>query len=102
MRIDGHYGVYTTRLRVGRRPEGQCTCPSDWSPCKHVRALEATWKLNPGSFLDLDDYLGRLATKSSGDLVKLIGRMAVAAPESLAACGFRDFEPERREDASEW
>jgi hypothetical protein len=42
-RIDGVYGVYRTTARVGRSRDASCTCPSDDWPCKHVRALRATW-----------------------------------------------------------
>jgi uncharacterized Zn finger protein len=94
VRIQGNHGIYRTRLRLGSRPSGDCTCPSDWSPCKHVRALEATWKANPESFLDLEAFLVGLSKKSSAELAKLIGRMALVAPESLSACGFEDFESE--------
>jgi uncharacterized Zn finger protein len=96
-RIEGYYGIYRTRLRLGQPSGGSCTCPSD-APCKHVRALRATWRANPRSFLDLDEFLQGLSNKSKDDLVGLIAEMAVAAPESLSACGFREFEPERTDD----
>ena len=46
-RINGRYGVYRTRVRLSRQLDGDCTCPSDVQPCKHVRALRATWERNP-------------------------------------------------------
>ena len=95
MRIDGNYGVYTTRLQIGRLEEGHCTCPSDWHPCKHLRALQATWEITPDSFFDLDEFLDALLNEPIADLVWLIGEMALAAPEALSACGFEEFEPER-------
>ncbi len=100
-RIEGNYGVYRTRARLGRGGDGHCTCPSDWSPCKHVRALKATWEVNPTSFFDLDVFLGELSAKSKADLIKLIARVIAVAPEGLAACGFSEFEPERDRDDTE-
>src|SRR5437870_3504543 len=63
VRIAGNYGVYRTQCRIGHRSSGTCSCPSDGWPCKHVRALEATWKVNPSSFLDLEAILGGLSAK---------------------------------------
>jgi hypothetical protein len=63
-----------------------------------VRALKATWEVNPTSFLDLDVFLGGLSAKSKTDLIKLIARMIAVAPEGLSACGFAEFEPERDQD----
>jgi hypothetical protein len=94
VRIAGNYGVYRTQCRIGRGSSGTCSCPSEGWPCKHVRALEATWKDNPSSFLDLEGILGGLSAKPKAILLALIGRMAMLAPESLAACGIEGFEPE--------
>jgi len=50
-RIQGNYGIYYTQVcQVARGIESECSCPSDVRPCKHVRALRATWKENPESF----------------------------------------------------
>jgi uncharacterized Zn finger protein len=91
-RIDGNYGVYRTHVRLGRATDASCSCPSEGWPCKHVRALEATWKSNPASFFDLAQVLVDLAQKSKADLLKLIGKMAIVAPESLSACGVKAFQ----------
>jgi hypothetical protein len=104
VRIAGNYGVYATRLKLGRRPDSSCTCPSENWPCKHVRALEATWKLSPKSFVDVGAFLRELSTKPAADLVKLIGEMILVAPAALSACGFPGFDPpgDEEEGASEW
>jgi hypothetical protein len=91
--IIGNYGVYRTEIRIGQPQNVQCTCPSELWPCKHTRALAATWDGHSESFLDLQAWLDSLATKSKGDLLKLIGEMALASPESLSACGFEEFLP---------
>ena len=97
-RIDGNYGVYRTLMRIGRATDGSCSCPSEGWPCKHLRALEATWKTNPASFLDLSKVLDDLASKSKTDLLMLIGNMVTIAPETLTACGVKGFEPEPLDD----
>ena len=91
--IRGNYGVYRTEVRIGKPNEAACTCPSELWPCKHTRALAITWEQNPESFLDLQDWLDGLAKKSKGELIKLIGEIVQAAPESLGACGFEGFGP---------
>lgn len=94
-RMDGNYGTYRTRVRIGKTVNVSCTCPSDEWPCKHARALEATWKRNPASFTDLQVVLDGLANHSPANLLKLIGEMAIAAPESLVALGFEDFDADQ-------
>ncbi len=86
-RISGSYGVYRTRIQIGRSVDGTCSCPSETWPCKHVRALEATWASNPSSFLDLEAFIAGLGDRQKTELLDLIARMAMAAPESLSACG---------------
>ena len=51
-----------------------------------------TWKSHPASFFDLTELLDALASRPKPDLVKLIGKMALAAPESLSACGVKNFQ----------
>jgi uncharacterized Zn finger protein len=96
-RIEGTYGTYHTRTTVGRRPDRSCSCPSENRPCKHVVALEATWRANPESFFDLATVMDVLATKSKADLVALVGQMALLAPESLSACGITAFDRDETE-----
>jgi hypothetical protein len=90
-RVDGNYGVYRTQKRIGARGAGTCNCPSEDWPCKHLRALEATWKANPESFFDLRPFLVSLAAQSKADLIRAIGDVALQAPEALAAFGVTDF-----------
>lgn len=90
-RIAGRYGVYRTRARLTRRVDGDCTCPSDPWPCKHVRALLATWTCNPASFFDLGVFLKSLATRTTTELVKSIGEIAVTYPPVLGLLGVEGF-----------
>jgi uncharacterized Zn finger protein len=55
-RIQGNHGIYYTRVQLGRAIESDCSCPSEWRPCKHVRALRLTWEDNPDSFFDLQKF----------------------------------------------
>jgi uncharacterized Zn finger protein len=94
-RIQGNYGVYRTRVRIGSVETSSCTCPSEVWPCKHVRAMLATWKSNPDSFYNLEALLTGLADTQKENLIKMIAAMVVAAPECLAALGVDEFaEPE--------
>ncbi len=103
VRISGSYGVYRTRITIGRGADGSCSCPSESWPCKHVRALEATWNSNPSSFFDLEALITGFGDRPKTELLDLIARMAMMAPESLQACGIdvggdddsgRDDEPQ--------
>jgi uncharacterized Zn finger protein len=90
-RIDGSYGVYRTQKRVGPRGSGTCNCPSEAWPCKHLRALEATWRANPTSFFDIQPFLDSLVGYSKAELVRAIGDMALRAPEALSVFGVADL-----------
>jgi len=91
-RIDGNYGAYRTTVRLGRKVDASCTCPSDYFPCKHVRALRATWDENPESFFDLDVFLKALAAKPKVELVTALRQSLLAFPEALALFGVPGFE----------
>lgn len=98
-RIQGNYGIYRTWARMGRRGlDSGCTCPSELWPCKHVHALERTWRVNPRSFFDVDGFLTNLAGKPKSELVDAIGRLIARAPEGLAALGVKGFEDREPED----
>ena len=94
-RIEGNYGVYRTTVQIARKLAASCTCPSDLWPCKHVRAVRATWDENPGSFFDLEPFLKALAVKPKAELVEAMRQILLAYPESLGALGVSGFEPER-------
>ena len=98
----GNYGVYRTTFTLGRRKESSCTCPSDRWPCKHVQALEETWKANPRSFLDLQEFLDQISTRSQSELIDAIGRMVLLAPETLSVFGLKGFEPKQDEEHEGW
>jgi DNA-binding MarR family transcriptional regulator len=85
--IAGRYGDYRTRSRLTRKLDGDCTCPSDVWPCKHVRALRATGETNPDSFLDVDAFLRGLDTREKGELIETIGKIVVAFPQALGLFG---------------
>lgn len=98
VRIDGNYGSYRTELTLGRDGEGWCTCPSDGRPCKHMRALRKTWRVNPRSFLDLENLLGDLSRRPRRSLMAAVGAMIAAHPECLSALGIPGFEAGEDED----
>jgi hypothetical protein len=98
-RIDGIYGTYRTSVRLGRTLDASCTCPSDEWPCKHIRALRATWDVCPDSFFDLEVFLTSLAAKSTAELVESMRHIIVAFPESLGILGVPEFEPDSDDNA---
>jgi hypothetical protein len=86
-RIDGRYGTYRTTVRLSRRLDGDCTCPSDIQPCKHIRALRATWEPNPDSFFDVRAFLRSLDGYEKPQLIEAIGRIIAVFPPALGAFG---------------
>ena len=97
-RIHGNFGVYCTRASQSRKVDGDCTCPSELWPCKHIQALRETWKVNPQSFFDLEEFLAELSSEPKARLVKVIGQMVLEWPECLSLFGVPGFEEEEDED----
>ncbi|MEO8564116.1 MAG: helix-turn-helix domain-containing protein [bacterium] len=90
--IAGRYGDYRTTARLSRTVDGDCSCPSDVWPCKHIRALRATWEANPGSFFDLESFLRRLESAEKEELIKSIGEIVVAFPQALGLFSVSGFD----------
>jgi hypothetical protein len=90
--IAGRYGDYRTRLKLTRKLDGDCTCPSDAWPCKHLRALRAIWEMNPKSFLDVDAFLRGLDASGKAELIATIGKIVVACPQTLGLFGVAGFD----------
>lgn len=100
VRIDGKFGAYRTRLNLARNAGASCTCPSEESPCKHVRALRKTWHANPGSFFDLERFLDQLSSRPKASLVAAIADLALARPECLGVLGVPGFDSDT--DGEPW
>jgi len=100
-RIEGNYGTYRTCVSQSKKVTGECTCPSELWPCKHVHALRATWEANPSSFFNLDDWLKKLAEEPKATLVEAIGNMVVEFPALLSVFGVPGFEEEVEGDEEE-
>ena len=90
--IAGRYGDYRTRVELTRKRNGDCTCPSDEWPCKHVRAVRATWKMNPDSFLDVKEFLRGLDTRGKAELIETIGKIILAFPQTVGLFGVAGFD----------
>lgn len=97
-RIAGRYGDYRTQIRLTRTLDGDCTCPSDIWPCKHVRALRATWKMNPESFFDADSLLRSLDSAEKRELIETIGKIVIAFPRTLGLFGVAGFDEGEGDD----
>jgi uncharacterized Zn finger protein len=85
--------------------DARCTCPSDWWPCKHVRALAATWETNPKSSFDLEQFLKEFSKRAAKDLLQALAQMMLAHPDCLGSLGVQQFavDSERDEESDdEW
>jgi hypothetical protein len=101
-RIVGNCGVYRTQVAQSKSLTGECTCPSEVWPCKHIHALRATWKANPASFFDLDLFLTKLVEEPKESLVEAIANMVSASPGLLSVFGVPGFEEEGVEEEDEY
>jgi hypothetical protein len=97
-RIAGNFGDYRAEVTQSKAIEGQCTCPSELSPCKHLHALRATWETNPNSFFDLEAWITELALEPKESLVEAIRNIVIADPAMLSIFGVPGFEPIDEDD----
>ena len=74
-----------------RTLDGDCTCPSDFLPCKHIRAIRVTWETNPASFFDVAAFLRSLDSADKATLIETIGEIVVAFPQTLGVFGAAEF-----------
>lgn len=98
VRVDGHFGFYRTELNLAAPNATSCSCPSDESPCKHVRALRETWRVNPRSFLELESLLDVLSGRGRTAVFEALRTIIVAHPECLGALGIPGFGLDDAED----
>jgi len=101
VRVAGNFGVYLTTTTLGQKEVGDCTCPSELWPCKHIYALRETWKRNPHSFFDLDQFLAELSEEPKVKLIEAIAKIVTRSPEWLSVFGVPGFEEEDEEDDDE-
>jgi hypothetical protein len=97
-RIAGNFGAYRTQVSQAKKLTGECTCPSEIWPCKHVHALRETWEKNPKSFFDLDNWLKKLAEEPKASLIEAITNMVIAEPALLSVFGVPGFEETEHDD----
>jgi hypothetical protein len=98
--FSGNYGVYRTEVTQCNQLKGDCTCPSELWPCKHIHALRATWEWNPDSFFDFDAWLKDLAKQSKESLIQLMGKMVIDCPPLLRLFDIPGFDDDQ--DAEEY
>ena len=97
--IRGNFGAYRTTVNIkAKKLTGECTCPSDLFPCKHVHALRATWDKNPDSFFNLNDWLAALPKEPKESLVESIRSMVLHSPALLTVFGVSGFEEEENDE----
>jgi hypothetical protein len=98
--VRGNFGAYRTTVDFkSKKVTGECTCPSELWPCKHVHALRATWDKNPESFFNLDEWLAELPKQSKESLVEAIRNMVLDSPNLLTVFGVPGFEEDEDDDA---
>jgi hypothetical protein len=98
--IRGNFGVYqTTAVSTGKKVNGECTCPSELWPCKHVYALRETWDKNPESFFNFDEWFTELPKQSKETLVEAIRNMVHHSPNLLTVFGVPGFEEDEDGEA---
>jgi hypothetical protein len=98
--IRGNCGVYRTTvdLKATKKVTGECTCPSDLWPCKHVHALRATWNKKPDSFFNLDVWLAALPKEPKESLIESIRNMVLHSPTLLTVFGVPGFEEDAEDE----
>jgi len=101
--VRGNYGVYKTQLLVaGDKIYPSCTCPAEMYFCKHAVALGLTWIKEPQSFLNVEDLLKSLKSKTKAELIDIIRQMVVKSQNVLSVFGIKEFEDYNDEEEEEY
>lgn len=98
----GNGGVYQTKAAVRGTKESECTCPYEGFPCKHIVALQQTYKGRPKTFHDVDAHLKERRKKTVDELLQDMRRMILASPSCLAGLGIPGFEPADEKEEEDW
>lgn len=98
----GNGGVYQTRAALRGNTDSECSCPYEGFPCKHVVALQQTYKAHPKTFHDVDAVLNKLRQKPADELLQDMRRMILASPSCMAGLGVPGFEPLDETEREEW
>ena len=93
VRISGNFGEYRTEVNLAAASGDSCTCPSEAFPCKHVRAVRETWRVNARSFFDVQSLLKSLGRSPHTALLAAIRSIVMDHPESLHVLGVPGFAP---------
>ncbi len=98
--VAGNYGTYHTRANLKETWDASCSCPYDGGRCKHILALEETYRKKPRSFVDVDRFLQRLSRRPITEILGLMRDMMGAHPQALDVLKIKGFRylPERDED----
>jgi len=100
-RVAGRYGTYRTSVKHGRPVHFDCTCPSEVWPCKHARALLATWHVSPHTFIDLESCVSAMSGYPKARLLDAIAQLIMLSPRVLTVFGIPGFETDENEDEDE-
>jgi len=97
--IQGNYGTYRTSATIKGKWEGDCSCPAEYWPSKHMDALRLTFQMRPRTFVDIDSLVKRrLEKRSQAELVGIIREMVVKAPATLGVLGVKGYEDDSEHD----
>jgi Uncharacterized conserved protein len=87
-------GTLPENYRVSAKIESgeikvECSCPYQGEVCKHAIALLYTWVNNSEIFVNIEEIVTLLKSKSKTDLVKIITRMICKDPNVLQSLDLR-------------
>ncbi len=99
--VDGNYGTYHVGASLRAERASSCTCPCEFSPCKHVAALRETYEVNPRSFLDASAIERGVADLDHDEALELLARIARRFPVELIAAGTGAARETRDTDGGE-
>jgi hypothetical protein len=78
-KYQGNYGVYTIKITTNGKKtvKYSCSCPSDYSPCKHIHMIEeaiakkiaADDKEENSSGIRLEDFIGNVSAEKLRDFI---------------------------------
>ena len=100
--VAGNGGEYRTRAALRGIKDSECSCPYEGFPCKHIVAVQQTYKARPKTFHDVDALLKKRRRKTADELLDDMRKMIRASPSGLAGLGVPGFEAVDNTDDEQW
>ncbi|MBS3078850.1 SWIM zinc finger family protein [Candidatus Pacearchaeota archaeon] len=92
--------IYRIKIKLGKNPEFNCTCPDNANYCKHIIAVLLMYKYRKEWFVDFDKLLSDLGKKDKQELLNIIKQMYLNKIDLISILKINNFQIKEINDFS--